>query len=288
MNKIKFGFSLGEVLMTLGLVGVIAAMTVPTIFENINEAKFRSSLETFYGKFTVNLDSILTNSGKQEGASPCDSFNCYNNIAPDTFVDFSLFNASICTSGCNSVRNKTVPIGFGINQTYSLANGMTMKVMARTDGCGSDNQQQNVQVQYINNADTIDLDVCALVYVDVNGQSGPNSFQKDQFAFFILADKDIKSYDSDSDEFQRVSSRSSYLLPLGLVSGQNKHGSYNSFLTNTDGECNTNSLQMSLNCTAEVVDGEGLWKNRNSCWIGNTNQKKDCNKCAPADNCTRK
>ncbi|MBP3821776.1 type II secretion system protein [bacterium] len=41
MNK-RFGFTLAEVLITLGIIGVVAAMTIPTLIANTNSAKFRS------------------------------------------------------------------------------------------------------------------------------------------------------------------------------------------------------------------------------------------------------
>ena len=43
-------FTLAEVLITLVIIGVIAAMTIPTLFINMKESQYRSSLKTFYGK----------------------------------------------------------------------------------------------------------------------------------------------------------------------------------------------------------------------------------------------
>ena len=42
MRTKKFGFTLAEVLITLGIIGVVAAMTIPTLISNTNSAKFRS------------------------------------------------------------------------------------------------------------------------------------------------------------------------------------------------------------------------------------------------------
>lgn len=44
MNK-RFGFTLAEVLITLGIIGVVAAMTIPTLIANTNGAKFRSQFK---------------------------------------------------------------------------------------------------------------------------------------------------------------------------------------------------------------------------------------------------
>jgi prepilin-type N-terminal cleavage/methylation domain-containing protein len=44
MNK-RFGFTLAEVLITLGIIGVVAAMTIPTLIANTNGAKYRSQFK---------------------------------------------------------------------------------------------------------------------------------------------------------------------------------------------------------------------------------------------------
>ena len=41
----RFGFTLAEVLITLGIIGVVAAMTIPTLIANTNSAKFRSQFK---------------------------------------------------------------------------------------------------------------------------------------------------------------------------------------------------------------------------------------------------
>lgn len=43
--KKKFGFTLAEVLITLGIIGVVAAMTIPTLIANTNSARFRSQFK---------------------------------------------------------------------------------------------------------------------------------------------------------------------------------------------------------------------------------------------------
>lgn len=43
--KKRFGFTLAEVLITLGIIGVVAAMTVPTLIQNTNSAKFSAQFK---------------------------------------------------------------------------------------------------------------------------------------------------------------------------------------------------------------------------------------------------
>lgn len=39
-SKYFFGFSLTEVLITIGIIGVVAALTIPTLIQNSNSKKF--------------------------------------------------------------------------------------------------------------------------------------------------------------------------------------------------------------------------------------------------------
>ena len=39
----RFGFTLAEVLITLGIIGVVAAMTIPTLISNTNGAQFKTA-----------------------------------------------------------------------------------------------------------------------------------------------------------------------------------------------------------------------------------------------------
>jgi len=45
MKNKKSGFTLAEVLITLGIIGVVAAMTIPTLIANTNSAKFKSQFK---------------------------------------------------------------------------------------------------------------------------------------------------------------------------------------------------------------------------------------------------
>ena len=80
MNK-KFGFTLAEVLITLGIIGVVAAMTIPTLIQNTNSVKFatqfkkdistlsqaalmaQAQYDTDYASTTVKCGSTTTGTG---------------------------------------------------------------------------------------------------------------------------------------------------------------------------------------------------------------------------------
>ena len=44
-KKVRFGFTLAEVLITLGIIGVVAAMTIPTLITNTRSQQYRSKFK---------------------------------------------------------------------------------------------------------------------------------------------------------------------------------------------------------------------------------------------------
>lgn len=53
MKKLFKGFTLAEVLITLGIIGVVAAMTIPTLMVNLRAEKLKSQFEKTYADLNV-------------------------------------------------------------------------------------------------------------------------------------------------------------------------------------------------------------------------------------------
>lgn len=52
LSKIQLGFTLAEVLITLGIIGVVAAMTLPTLIQKYKERETVSRVNQFYSMFS--------------------------------------------------------------------------------------------------------------------------------------------------------------------------------------------------------------------------------------------
>ena len=51
MNKKKFGFTLSEVLVTIGIIGVVASMVLPPLKNSLDERANMTALKKFYNEF---------------------------------------------------------------------------------------------------------------------------------------------------------------------------------------------------------------------------------------------
>lgn len=58
MSKLKSGFTLAEVLITLGIIGVVAAMTIPTIMQKITKRKLETQIKAAYSTIAQTMRSV--------------------------------------------------------------------------------------------------------------------------------------------------------------------------------------------------------------------------------------
>ena len=61
------GFTLAEVLIALVIIGVIAAMTIPTLINKTNKQEYVSRLTKTYSTLSQGLNSIWQNNGTAPG-----------------------------------------------------------------------------------------------------------------------------------------------------------------------------------------------------------------------------
>ena len=65
-SKIKFAFTLAEVLITLGIIGVVAAMTIPTLMQKYYEKQTVAKLKETYSILSQALKSASQEEGLPE------------------------------------------------------------------------------------------------------------------------------------------------------------------------------------------------------------------------------
>ena len=67
LNKQKRGFTLAEVLITLGIIGVVAAMTIPTLMSTFAKQRTETQLKAFYSRINQTIKMSIADNGDPDG-----------------------------------------------------------------------------------------------------------------------------------------------------------------------------------------------------------------------------
>src|SRR5574344_1534418 len=65
-NKRNFAFTLAEVLIVLGIIGIVAALTIPTLMMNAQKHEYVTGLKKFYSTWNNGFAQLLADEGVQE------------------------------------------------------------------------------------------------------------------------------------------------------------------------------------------------------------------------------
>ncbi len=170
----RFGFTLAEVLITLVIIGVVAAMTVPALNQQTNNHQFRSA--------AFKNTSVLNNAISRNYAFTSEKIDYYkdaNDFKQNFFFqNFNILNGTENTS--NDWGEKIeVETSFYLNDGAKY--GITEKI---TDSCDYDTKN------------IYDNMPCFFVYVDVNGDKQPNKLTMTTDMYY-----DVNTYYAYSDRF---------------------------------------------------------------------------------------
>lgn len=180
MAKLK-GFTLAEVLVTLGIIGVVASITMPTLVQNYQKKAFATQLHKVYNelnqaglsflnsKNALNMSEAGFNGNEQNFLES--AFRVVNNCGNSTTNCLAPSYKSIDGKSIGHIGKKGT-----IKSCVSIASGASICIgTAIIGGLGSDSKG------------TMSLGA-ARVYVDTNGLKGPNTYGRDFFDFVINQD----------------------------------------------------------------------------------------------------
>ena len=187
----KKGFTLAEVLITLTIIGIVAALTIPTLINNINEAQYNAGVKNAYTTLSNALSMIQSSNGgivHVGGVAGGDLANDFCNVMscnPQTIYYGDIFwplhggyaEYNDATAGNADGFMGALYTGYGVNSNvYVLNNG---SYLAFNDFGSCDVGTTGVDPVGSSN-------VCGGIMVDINGNTGPNMFGKDTYYFYIV------------------------------------------------------------------------------------------------------
>ena len=213
MKRFGFGFTLAEVLITLGIIGVVAALTIPTLMVNVSERSNSERQANIAQKITKSMELMRADGKLYKTYESTDAFvdelqnylkisqRCDANHIADcwptptiTRADGSTFEVSKAKKGIhlqlpdNTTDNVGLILADGsciilsYNQDAAILNDSdTLAHSKKTLPIGFGRSKEYAYTSSVTNS--IDF------VMDVNGSGGPNSEQRDGKMFDVRSFK---------------------------------------------------------------------------------------------------
>ncbi|MFA7658027.1 MAG: DUF6613 domain-containing protein [Candidatus Gastranaerophilaceae bacterium] len=176
-------------MIVLGIVGLVAEYTIPTLVADTQKQIYVASLKKDYSNWNQALIQMAADSGCI-GDLSCFFDSADLKTMGDKIVKYFkvIKNCDTTTKGCypNIVAynfdGSSIGSGYDNLDTYRFitADGMSVQIGSADLGCGG--------------FDYPLTRLCMYLYVDVNGLKKPNTMGRDIFLFKIAADKGIALY----------------------------------------------------------------------------------------------
>lgn len=179
--KKNIAFTLAEVLITLGVIGVVAALTIPTLTKNITNKQFETAFRENYALLKQASAQIINDNGGNLANAYADPKALLDAYASKLKVQKTCTNATAvgdCWASTTYRLNGTSGVAMSpASYSIVLINGTVVQV----DSTGGWYQSDCLMNWYTGNGST---GVCAMINIDINGMKGPNTMGRDIFQFY--------------------------------------------------------------------------------------------------------
>ena len=122
MKRFKRGFTLAEVLITLAIIGVVAAIAIPSVISNSQQQEFKTGLR----KAVSVLNSAITMNMAIDGESPYDNADIYNYLQRH----MSILSSTKFLPWRNNINGKN---SGNLNSAFYTTDGMRFEFIWRTN-----------------------------------------------------------------------------------------------------------------------------------------------------------
>lgn len=235
--KLSRAFTLAEVLITLGIIGIVASLTIPSLIANYQKTQYVVGLKKAYSQVNQALLAMTNDYGTPgdlagtglfaSGANTetfCKEFVKYIRVSKDCGVSTNgkcwadkTFNYYDGTHLDSYANYNTQPSTY---YKFDSADGMSFNITTyAANGGGAVDCKTNWSSGATGNLSQ----VCGQLNVDVNGLKGPNCLGRDTFFFYLSNGK------------------GAVLYPAGGVDGGNPYN------------CDTNN-SLGTTCSGKIIE----------------------------------
>lgn len=199
LYKKSFGFTLAEVLIVLGVIGIVAEMTIPNLIYEKQKQELTTQLKAFFTNFNQAL-LLMSQDLNCPGDLSCTGVfdNKYGHYRNNSIYVLEVLSKYIKTDKiCGKDAPNAGDQGCFRDNGYKLLNGETATSSNGFYELNNEDRnwatlQNGVFYGILNWADdgfscsSSTFNYCALLYVDINGAKGPNKMGRDVFYFNIM------------------------------------------------------------------------------------------------------
>lgn len=189
----RWGFTLAEVLITLGIIGVVAALTIPTLVNNYQKKVYVTKLQKAISVLNNGFKLMMANEGVNY-INQTELYSCRANmglVGPNESERACIyshlskyFKIVDYTKTTDHSAAGEVYYPFGSIQTLSGRTWSKLASMAYTSATFSFKSPDNI-VYHLGFSYAMNL-------IDVNGSSGPNQIGRD--IFFLKMDRETGAF----------------------------------------------------------------------------------------------
>ncbi|MBQ3641189.1 type II secretion system protein [bacterium] len=189
-RSIKKGFSLAEVLITLTVIGIVAAITVPIIHKSADDEVTVAKVKKFHSTMSSAIARAVAENGSVMGWKYNKYGEAWNNESAEKFWAYLKPYITVMRDDCGP-RECYNPVSMKLlnGESWSASYGTDIRYKKIVLGDGSvfwfrtKNSASNkcpVEVEDPN---------CIGFWYDVNGDKAPNTLGKDIFTFHLNLEK---------------------------------------------------------------------------------------------------
>lgn len=197
----KKAFTLSEILITIGIIGVIAAITLPILVKNYQKMVYVNSLKDTYTLFNAGFKKIIADADCTDlictglFTDTIDN-NYYNKLDTTMRKTFKIIKSCLGTTECDyktyglKGKNTLQPydgMGLGVagKANYSTIGQYTMVLQNGVNAFIGN--RHCTRTEYPNTSKKLEYN-CATIIFDTNGKNKPNEYGRDIFLFQLGQD----------------------------------------------------------------------------------------------------
>ena len=229
-SKVFRGFTLAEVLITLVIIGVIAAMTIPILINKTDKQEYINKFKKSHAVLTQALNLAQANNGPLSAWDWSSQQSGFDNV--ENYIIPHLQVAENCKNTTNCIDYDWKKLNGG--SWFNFKTSTTQYKVVLNDGTA---------VVFFPRTSCVENNTsCMDIHADINGKKGPNRRGRDIFSFYMYP----HTNDIQPGGIRECTSKANYDTSTGLWELRTR--------SEIDDDCNSSAdTAIGISCSAKII-----------------------------------